>query len=93
MEKTMSKIFDVIAATGTYTDREGNEKTRWTKCGIKIQKDDGSESLKMDVVPLGGDGWFTIKEQKPRSEEPRQDYQPKPQPVQEAAEFDDEIPF
>lgn len=45
-----------VAVTGTYTDRNGSEKKRYTTIGTLFRYDDGNLSLKIDAVPVG-QGW------------------------------------
>lgn len=62
----MSKVkYEVVAVTGKYTDREGNEKNRYLKCGVVIQTDKGF-SLKLEAVPVESNGWFMLFEPKPK---------------------------
>ena len=75
----MPKVFDVMAATGRYTDANGQEKTRWQKCGAVIQNANGNMSMILDCIPLGtpvndnGHGiWFNLFE-------PQQPQQPQQQ--------------
>ena len=49
--------YDAAVITGTYTDRNGNEKAQWVNVGRVIEKD-GKLSLKLDVIPVGFDGWI-----------------------------------
>lgn len=84
-----------VAVTGTYTDRQGNEKKRYTNVGTLFQYDDGGFALKLDAVPVG-DGWngfisfYDLEDRKqnddasPRREQPKQGF---------SADLDDEIPF
>ena len=62
-------IYNVVAKTGSYVDREGNQKNRWTKCGIVLQNDQGQCSMKLEQLPVGmasEDGsaglWFSLFE-------------------------------
>ena len=80
----MAKKYDVVAGIGEYTDKEGNTKVRWLNCGSIFQTDKGF-SLKLDCVPVGGDGWFKLFEPRQKS----QAQAPQTQP----ADFDDDIPF
>lgn len=32
----------------------GNDKTRWLKIGVAFGKDDGSITVKLDALPVGG---------------------------------------
>lgn len=65
----MAIKFDVMAKTGTYTDKEGNEKSRWQKCGVVFEGDKGW-SLKLEAIPVGEwNGWFSLFE--PKNDKPR----------------------
>lgn len=71
----MAKVYDVIAMTGEYKDKDGNMKKSWTRCGAIFEKD-GKQSLKMDAHAVGNDGWYILREpqqreqQAPRNSEP-----------------------
>lgn len=58
----MKRFKQAVAANGSYTDKEGNEKTRWVTCGTLFSKDNGDLSLKLDAVPIGTDfeGWINF---------------------------------
>jgi len=58
--------YEILAKTGTYTDKNGQEKNRWSKCGVVMDTKSGGMAMKLEVVPVGGDGWFTLAEPKPR---------------------------
>jgi len=95
----MSKITPhkrAVAVTGTYTDREGNEKKRYTPIGTLFRYEDGNFSLKIDSVPVGP-GWngfvsfFDLEDRKPNDDaHPRQE---RTYASRETATLDDEIPF
>lgn len=64
----MKKIFDAVATTGTYTDKQGNEKKRYLTVGAVFEDDQNRMSIKIESIPVGGswNGWvsfFTPKEQ------------------------------
>jgi len=82
----MSKLFDVVAAVGKYTDAGGNEKTRWVNVGSMFEGRDGrGPSIKLDAVPAGEwNGWLSCFAPKDRQERQSEDRRP---------EFDDNIPF
>ena len=72
--------YELIAKTGTYTNKAGEEKNRWMKCGVVMETARGL-SLKLEAVPIGSDGWFILSEPKPADK-------PKPaQDIQEDAPF------
>lgn len=64
----MSVLYEVMASTGSYTDKNGQEKKRWVKCGIVMSTKTGGLALKMETMPVGSDGWFSLFEPKPRDE-------------------------
>lgn len=64
----MSGIYkEVIVSTGEYQTPDGQTKQRWAKCGIVIQKPNGSLSMKLDLFPQ----WFTLADPRPRDEKPK----------------------
>ena len=91
----MSVKYEVTAITGKYTDRDGNEKSRYAKLGVVIEGRNGP-MLKIESIPVGWDGWAYLNE-------PRDREQPKPsaRPQRQAdASFgdspgdpNDDIPF
>jgi hypothetical protein len=88
----MKKIKDVVYAE-KYTDRGGEEKTRYTNCGALLERDDGSLTVKLEAIPVGFSGWLNCYDPKPR-----EGGQDKPQRAQRQAttadDFsDDTIPF
>jgi hypothetical protein len=68
----MPVIEEITAACGTYQDSEGQDKTRWHKIGVVIEKD-GKRFIKLEVIPLGWDGFASLfpprekDEKKPRN--------------------------
>lgn len=67
------KKFDVVAIVGTYKNRDGEEKKQYLKCGSVLERDDGSLCMKLDAVPVGGDGWFSFYEPKQKDAKPGTD--------------------
>lgn len=93
----MKKTHDAVYAGEKYSDRDGNEKTRYVNVGALLQRDDGSMALKLEAVPVGFNGWINFYEPKPKDGEQRQERQ---RPARTAAaalagdDFaDDDIPF
>lgn len=82
----MGAKWDVMARTGEYTDKDGQTKARWQKCGVVLESDKGL-SLKIEVIPVGEwNGWFSLFEPKPREERAAA-------PKRKADPFDDSDPF
>jgi len=42
------KIYDLAVKTGSYTDRDGNQKGRYTPAGAIWEKDDGSKFITLN---------------------------------------------
>jgi len=56
------RTHDVVAAVGTYKDRDGKEKKRYLNCGSAFTDDEGRISIKLDAVPVSPDwsGWLSL---------------------------------
>jgi hypothetical protein len=83
-------IGDIMAPNGKYV-KDGEEKTRWLKCGILLETDNGLR-MKLECIPIGvgADGlWMSVfeKDDQPRPQQPK----PAPAPTQGALEPD--VPF
>lgn len=76
--------YEVIASTGTYTDKNGQEKKRWQKCGVVMETKNGGLALKLEVLPINSEGWFTLTEPK--------EYEPK-KPAQNLSDVQDDVPW
>lgn len=80
----MAVKYELMAKTGSYTDRTGNEKARWTKCGILLEKD-GKTSIKLEALPVNFDGWLSCFEPRPKDD--------KPAKPQKQIDDDTDVPF
>lgn len=101
----MNITHDIVATVGKYTDREGNEKKRYAKCGVAFTDDEGRISLKMDAMPVSPDwsGWLSLYPVESRQDAPQERRGPSQhqQAKQDgyapqggsAAQDDDDIPF
>lgn len=86
----MTPIKDAVAAVGSYTDRQGNEKKRFVRVGTLFQYDDGGMALKIDSLPVG-EGWngfVSFFDRKDNTERGRSDSM-----AGSGRDLDDEIPF
>ena len=91
---SLVKTKNLVATMGKYTDKDGNEKSRYVTIGSMFQRDDGSLCLKLDAIPIGEEftGWVNCYD--PRSwdkDEPSSE--PHHASVAENALKDDNIPF
>ena len=100
----MKKTHDAVYAGEKYTDRDGNEKTRYLNVGALFARDDGSQTMKLESLPIGFNGWINFYEPKEReqggqqqSRPARQEARPQRQAPQQSAPVDDfesdSIPF
>ena len=86
----MAKLINELTViTGTYTNKDGQQKNRYQRIGSIIDTKNGPMG-KIDVIPLkegGWDGWFYINE--PSDDQQRQPRQ------QRGSGFDDmdDTPF
>lgn len=83
----MSIAYEVMASTGSYTDKNGVEKRRWLKCGIVMNTKTGGLALKLEAIPVGSDGWFSLFEPKAKDE------QTAPKGKTNLSDTSDDIPF
>lgn len=60
----MKYTHDIIATVGEYTNKAGEKKKRYHKCGAAFTDDDGRISLKLDGIPVSPDwsGWLSLYE-------------------------------
>ena len=85
-------IGDIMCPTGKYNTQDGQEKTRWLKCGIMLQTDNGFR-IKMEAMPVGVadfEGWFSVFEKKNDQAKPQQQEGFRAPP---AAATDSDVPF
>lgn len=85
----MRKTHDAVYAGEKYTDRDGNEKTRYVNVGALFTRDDGSLALKLESIPVNFNGWIRFYSPKDQAGERRPQRQSAP-----ADDFvDSQIPF
>lgn len=66
------KVFDAVATVGKYTDKQGNEKKRYTNVGAAFEDDQGRLSIKLETIPVGPEwsGWISLYPPKERDAAP-----------------------
>lgn len=64
-----SPRMDLIAIVGEYKNSAGETKKRFVKVGSLFNSDKG-QSIKIDAVPVGFDGWLSVKEPYEAGEKP-----------------------
>lgn len=60
----MAIKYDLICKNGSYTDKNGAEKTKWMKIGVGLDTKQGGLAGKIESTPIGWDGWFSMAEPK-----------------------------
>ena len=98
----MSERLDALVAR-KYTDRDGNEKTQWTKIGAAFPTQNGGYSVTLEALPLptmgdrGLETRIVLMVPKPREDQPPQRGAKQQSYAEQsgggARELDDEIPF
>jgi len=78
----MAKVYDVVVVVGEKDDG----KPVWKNCGAVFQTDKGF-AMKLDLVPIGGDGWFKFFDPQ-KKQEPKQTQSPP-----KDNDLDGDIPF
>lgn len=53
----MKRIYDITVANGKYQNKQGEEKTSYLKIGVVFEREDGSQCMKLESVPIKFDGW------------------------------------
>lgn len=76
--------YEIIASTGTYKSKTGEDKKRWLKCGVVMETKNGGLAMKLEAIPVGSDGWFSLTEPK--------EYEPKKAP-QKMSDVQDDVPW
>jgi hypothetical protein len=57
----MAKVLGDLVFPNEKYMKDGVEKTKWLNCGIVLQKDDGSISVKINCLPINmQEGWFNV---------------------------------
>ena len=98
----MSRKYEVTAITGKYTDKNGQEKSRYQTIGAVIETKNGP-MLKLEAVPIGWDGWAYLNEPKREEGERQQSRAPARSPAPPRApapsqgsgfdDMDSDVPF
>ena len=92
------KLYDLAVKTGSYTDREGNEKGRWQNIGSVLQMDDGGKVILLSRtfnpagVPFKEGSDQIMVSMFPPKDKDGQTSAPRSAPAQTQA-GDDDIPF
>ncbi len=64
----MGVKFEVSAKVGTYTNRDGVEKSEYVNMGVVMDTKNGGLMMKLKCIPTKWDGFAYLNEPKPREE-------------------------
>jgi hypothetical protein len=65
----MGVKYELVAKAGEY-ESNGEKKTRWHRCGVVIERQDGSLSARIESLPIAFDGWLNLWEPKAKDAPP-----------------------
>jgi hypothetical protein len=83
---------DICVSSGSYTDKQGQQKNRWEKIGAWFQDDQGRISINVSMIPLippkkdGGIGFWAnlfTQQNNGQGQQQQPQGQPAPQPQQQ----------
>ena len=49
-----------LIAKKQYVDKLGEEKVKWVRCGIVTVNETGKQSVLIEQLPIGFDGWLSF---------------------------------
>jgi hypothetical protein len=70
----MAITHELIAKGETYKTKDGTEKTRWIRCGVVMDTKSGGQTLHIESLPIGFDGWLMMKEPMPKENQNQKGY-------------------
>jgi hypothetical protein len=62
----MAIKYELSAVTGSYTNKSGEEKKSYVRCGVIMETKKGGLVAKLEALPVNFDGWIFMNEPKPR---------------------------
>lgn len=86
----MAIVYELFAKAGEYTNKDGEQKVRWHKCGVVIESRNGGMAANIESLPTGFDGWLQIKPPRPKEAQESaksNGYQPEPEMGEDSIPF------
>ena len=84
----MAITHDLISKAGEYTNKDGETKVRWHKCGVEMDTKTGGIALNIESLPINFDGWIQMRTPIAKGEGNVTKINTKPD-----ADFETEVPF
>ena len=75
---------ELVAKAGTYTNKQGEEKTRYIKVGVQMETAKGT-MYKLEALPVPFDGWIFERDLQPK--------EATPQSIPSGQSISDDVPF
>jgi len=87
--------YDLIAKIGTYHNRNGDKKNKYTQCGSLFVEENGNMYMKLDSVPLSNEwsGFMSVREPFNSSQDDAQEQHPSKSSDGGSPKFEDDVPF
>ena len=91
----LTKIKNITVTTGEYKAHDGEIKKRYQNIGSVFEREDGSQCLKLDSIPIhvDWDGWANFYNPKPYNKSQDNQSSPQRQTQTQPTREDDDIPF
>lgn len=64
----MAVKWELSAISGTYTNKSGEEKKSYVRCGVVMETKKGGLVAKLEALPVNFDGWLFMNEPRPKEE-------------------------
>jgi hypothetical protein len=64
----MAIKWELSAITGTYTNKAGEEKKSYVRCGVVMETKKGGLVAKLEALPVNFDGWLFMNEPRPKEQ-------------------------
>ena len=84
----MAVLKNITALSGTYKDREGNEKSSYVRCGVILETKNG-QAIKLEALPVNFDGWLYMHDPEPKDAKP----EPKQEKRGSIHDMESDVPF
>lgn len=62
----MAITHELISRGETYKTKDGEEKTRWIRCGVVMDTKSSGQAIHLESLPINFDGWLMMKEPMPK---------------------------
>jgi hypothetical protein len=89
----MAIKWELSAITGTYTNKAGEEKKSYVRCGVVMETKKGGLVAKLEALPVNFDGWLFMNEPRPKESEAPMKQVTQPPNGGKFDDMADDVPF